>query len=87
MTTPILLPPLPEPKGTCQEYAADGTPYAEPNQQFTADQLRARDLEVARVVLEGAAQEFDRRAPPGTGFYTPDEPAEIIRNLKIKHHE
>jgi hypothetical protein len=35
-----------------------------------------------KVALEDAAKEFDERAEPNTGYYTPDEPAEIIRSLK-----
>jgi len=41
---------------------------------YTADQLRARDLAVARLVLEGAEQVADACT------------AARIRNLEVKHH-
>ena len=71
--------PLPQPKwGTFKE---DFIEF-----RISQGQLRARDQEIVRCVREAIAQEFDRRAPPGTGFYTPEEPAEIIRALEF-HHE
>lgn len=40
----------------------------------------ARFAEAVREIeREACAQEFDRRAKPCTGFYEPDEPAQIIR--------
>ena len=46
----------------------------------TLEKLRARDLEVARVVLEAAAKVCDR--------YTEGQwLAEQIRTLELKHHE
>jgi hypothetical protein len=65
MTT-IPLPPLPEP-----DFALDQGD--EPC--YYAHTLRARDLEVARLVLEGAEQVADA--------YT----AAQIRNIEVKHHE
>lgn len=49
MTNTIPLPPLPDP--LIQHRATFATIIG-----YTADQLRARDLEVARVVLEAAAK-------------------------------
>ena len=72
----ITLPPLPERNPRSYKWT-----------EREKQELRARDIEVARLVLEAAAKEFDRRAPPGTGFYTPEEPAEIIRALEVRHHE
>lgn len=47
----ITLPPLPK-----VDYDAGW------HRQYTADQLRARDLEVARLVLEGAAKHIQKQA-------------------------
>ena len=67
MTT-ITLPPLPEPVYTFDE---DG------NKVFyeKAALVRARDLEVARLVLEGAEEVADACT------------AARIRNIEVKHHE
>lgn len=46
---------------------------------YCADQLRARDLEVARVVLEAAA---DRITGRGYGSY---EFAQAIRAIEVSH--
>ncbi len=46
---------------------------------YTPDQLRARDLEVARLVLEGAAEYVSGWLLVAT--------ANAIRKLEIKHHE
>jgi hypothetical protein len=70
MTT-ILLPPLPLPHF--------GAPW-NPPMVFTEDQLRARDLEVAKAVLEGAAKVCGRYSE-GQWF------ASSIRALEVKHHE
>jgi hypothetical protein len=61
MTT-IALPPLPEPMHGF---------YATP--MYSPDQLRARDLEVAQAVLEGAEQVADACT------------AARIRNIEVKH--
>ena len=55
MADPITLPPLPEPAGTLVPPAmtAGSSWYSH---GYTADQLRARDIEVARLVLEAAAK-------------------------------
>jgi hypothetical protein len=66
MTT-ITLPPLPERE-------TDGLRH-----WYTADQLRARDLEVARVVLDAAIS----RARIYGGINT----SEALRALEVKHHE
>jgi hypothetical protein len=62
MTTPIILPKLPRPNSAGHHYIGD-------------HELRARDLEVARVVLEGAEQVADACT------------AATIRNLEVKHYE
>jgi hypothetical protein len=65
MTT-ITLPPLP-----CVGDLAFMTP----------EELRARDLEVARLVLEGAVAawiEYEGEDARGATF---------IRNIEVKHHE
>jgi hypothetical protein len=64
MTAPILLPPLPEP-----DFALDQGD--EPC--YYAHTLRARDLEVARLVLEGAEEVADACT------------AARIRNIEVKH--
>jgi hypothetical protein len=53
MTTPIILPKLPRPNSAGHHYIGD-------------HELRARDLEVARVVLEGAAKACDAVAIDAT---------------------
>ena len=56
MTTPILLPPLPVHTLDREEvYSGIAVNKVCTVLYYTADQLRARDLEVARVVLEAAA--------------------------------
>jgi hypothetical protein len=62
MTT-ITLPPLPP---IYENHAG---------KWINVDDVRARDLEVARLVLEGAEEVADA--------YT----AALIRNIEVKHHE
>lgn len=45
------------------------------------EMIRARDLEVARVVLEGAAEICAQYQG------SPEVTAEIIRALEVRHHE
>jgi hypothetical protein len=74
MTT-ITLPPLP-----CVGDLAFMTP----------EELRARDLEVARAVLEGAALKCEGERRLGIDderAYYGDLMAEAIRELEVKHHE
>jgi hypothetical protein len=73
MSTPILLPPLPEP-----DFALDQGD--EPC--YYAHTLRARDLEVARLVLEGAAKVAELSHPDDWAFI-----GATIRNLEVKHYE
>lgn len=47
------------------------------------DQLRARDLEVARVVLEAAAQVCENPGP----YWDWDDFTNAVRALEFKHHE
>jgi hypothetical protein len=75
MTT-ITLPPLPEPFPA--GYIAQ-TEYF-----YTADQLRARDLEVARLVLEGAAQFFREN---DSLLFWGSQAASHINDIEVKHHE
>lgn len=77
MSDPIILPPLPEPVNkhgfNCIQ---------------TLDQLRARDLEVARLVLKAAAQ----AAQPDDSyrdewFCAKADAVKRIRALQVRHHE
>ncbi len=76
MTTPILLPPLPD------EFLMHPTQ----GECYTADQLRARDLETARAVLEAVK---DACAPSGPWHHyeTASECRAKIDALKVKHYE
>jgi len=88
MSNPIILPPLPEPAGTLVPPAmtAGSSWYSH---GYTADQLRARDLEVARVVLKAAADLVD-----GNAAYCSEQTAAIlgsnadaIRKMEVRHAE
>ena len=74
----ITLPPLPEPVNkhgfNCIQ---------------TLDQLRARDLEVARLVLEAAADLVDRNADHCSGQTAAIlwANADAIRKMEVRHHE
>ena len=61
----ITLPPLPEPSGY--------------DDRHTEAQLRARDLEIARLVLEAAADWCKGRGHLVT--------ADVLRSLEVRHHE
>lgn len=63
----IILPPLPAPETW--------------DKRYTPDQLRARDLEIARLVLEEAAVLADKY---GNGAYLI---AQEIRALEVRHAE
>ena len=87
MADPITLPPLPEPVYT---YDEDG------NKVFyeKASLVRARDLEVARIVLEAAAMSCERYAKnrlddeaPIAYVYGAKDCATSIRALEVRHHE
>ena len=82
----ITLPPLPD------EFLMHPTQ----GECYTADQLRARDLEVARFVLEAAAKALDRldkqarryfaeKGSAGMPEYDAVDCAREIRNLKVNH--
>lgn len=82
----ITLPPLPEPPAWMDDegdvFARPETPEMElslPTMLYTTNQLRARDIEVARLVLEAAA---DFMKMEGFGGY-----AIAIRALEVRHHE
>ncbi len=88
----ITLPPLPEPPAWMDDegdvFARPETPemaLSLPTMLYTTDQLRARDLEVARLVLEAAKQEHDgcieamQLNDRGIG--------ERILALEFRHHE
>jgi len=49
---------------------------------YTAEQMKAYGQQYRELALEEAAQEFDRRALPGFGYYEIAEPAKIIRSMK-----
>lgn len=82
MSNAIILPPLPLPHF--------GAPW-NPPLLFTEEQLRARDLEVAMAVLEGAAQAYEAEtytwvAWPQAGAAR-RKGSKAIRTLEVKHHE
>jgi hypothetical protein len=86
MTT-ITLPPLPLPHF--------GAPW-NPPMVFTEDQLRARDLEVARLVLEEAAKLCRKEAAASVIGHTrkavwqaevAGRCAAAVDALEVKHHE
>jgi len=72
----ITLPPLPK-----VDYDAGW------HRQYTADQLRARDLEVARVVLKAAADLVDGNAAYCSGQTAAilGSNADAIRKMEVKH--
>lgn len=77
---------LPEPVGY---FSSDWslTPYGMKLMQSSHPEIAqtfepAYSKQAIRDALEEAAKEFDRRVKPMSGWYEPDEPAEIIRKLK-----
>ena len=80
MSNPIILPPLPEPAGTLVSPAmtAGSSWYSH---GYTADQLRARDLEVAQLVLEAAAEECESMWGGRSSM------SDAIRALEFHHAE
>ena len=83
MADPITLPPLPHPVMN----ALLGDDWED---LFTADQLRARDIEVARLVLEGAKGALVQasiEAKRGTDRAVLTAAAIIVRALEVRHHE
>jgi hypothetical protein len=78
----ITLPPLPEPVYTCDE---DG------NKVFyeKASLVRARDREVARLVLKAAADLVDDNAAYCSGQTAAilGANADAIRKMEVRHHE
>ena len=88
MADPIILPPLPHPVMN----AMLGDDWAD---LFTTDQLRARDLEIARLVLEAAAQTCKQKAGrmlnmrdyDYAGSNALDHAAMLINELQVRHHE
>lgn len=73
----VVLPPLPEAVHGFYATPMHGF-YATP--MYTANQLRARDLEVARLVLESAENACGHLAQA-------DAVAAAIRALEVRHHE
>lgn len=86
MSDPIILPPLPEPVYT---YDEDG------NKVFyeKASLVRARDLEIVRLVLEAAAQTCKQKAGrmrnmrDYAGGNALDHAAMLINELQVRQHE
>jgi len=82
----ITLPPLPHPVMN----AMLGDDWED---LFTADQLRARDIEVARIVLEGVAAEIRKWGDESRA--AKDEhvalfcqiTAASVEKLEVRHHE
>ena len=88
MSNPIILPPLPVPAGTLVPPAmtAGSSWYSH---GYTADQLRARDLEVARLVLKAAADLVDGNADHCSGQTAAilGANADAIRKMEVRHHD
>lgn len=83
MADPIILPPLPHPVMN----AMLGDDWED---LFTADQLRARDLEIVRLMLEGAKRALVQasiEAKRGTDRAVLTAAAIIVRALEVRHHE
>ena len=81
MADPIILPKLPHPVMN----AMLGDDWAD---LFTADQLRARDIEVARLVLEAAAQAAGPEdSYQDRWFAAKADAVKRIRALEVRHHE
>jgi hypothetical protein len=88
MTT-IPLPPLP-PTDKILKIANDIDENIEYVHYYNSDTLRARDLEVARAVLEGAANLCKQNAERWVDYracYVANECAKAISILEVKHHE
>ena len=91
MADPIALPPLPEPAFSLRwergEYKV--SPPMDDCDCYTADQLRARDIEVARLVLEAAADLVDDNAAYCSGQTASilGSNADAIRKMEVRHHE
>ena len=88
--TIITLPPLPKPVGKIL-YAGPYHHIRQTEGAFDADQLRARDLEVARIVLEGAADFcYDQRSNwsvEDVGQVALENAGDAIKKLEVKHYE
>ena len=92
----ITLPPLPEPPAWMDDegdvFARQETPEMElslPTMLYTTNQLRARDLEVARLVLKAAADLVDDNAAYCSGQTAAilAANADAIRKMEVRHHE
>ena len=85
MTT-ITLPPLPKHKMLGLDQYGSPTVYG-----WTATQLRARDEEVARLVLEGAADFcYDQRSNwsvEDVGQVALENAGDAIKKLEVKQYE
>lgn len=92
----ITLPPLPEPPAWMDDegdvFARPETPemaLSLPTMLYTTDQLRARDIKVARLVLKAAADLVDDNAAYCSGQTASilGSNADAIRALGVRHHE
>ena len=82
MSNPIILPPLPEPA-----YPAGTTGMLGEN-TWDRHQMHARDLEVARLVLEAAAQAAGPEdSYQDRWFAAKADAVKRIRALEVRHHE
>jgi len=72
--TAIILPPLPP--QDCRPYGHDRVTTV----GYTVDALRTRDIEVAKLVLEGAIGACSHLAQA-------DAVSHLLRKLEVKHHE
>ena len=90
----IILPPLPEPPAWMNDegdvFARQETPEMElslPTMLYTTNQLRARDIEVAQLVLEAAAKVCrDFHATDSLSNYGLVM-ARMIDEVEVRHHE
>jgi hypothetical protein len=90
--TIITLPPLPKPVGKIL-YAGPYHHIRQTEGAFDADQLRARDLEVAKAVLEGAAnltKRWGESHGEGVTVNAQNMGRKVANNIlavEVKHHE
>ena len=91
MTTPILLPPLPAlAESTVYMWVRHESGRYDSLPVDILALIRARDLEVARLLLEGAANFCTDEYHTGDGWGTTTYDrrcAAGILNLEVKHHE
>ena len=60
---------------------SEGKVFVQPFGWYCNEELERFAALVAAKERERIALEFDRRAEPESGFYEPEEPAEIVRGM------